>query len=138
MNQQQWEQHDQEFSLAEHIDRLELINAQIAAWDVEKRALTAAIISDIGHHMEGERTYQVGTAAVTCRTPIILALDKKAYESGEVYLLPEFDPIVTSKSYKVNRAKYETYLGCSPQRVREALDMLIEKKAGKPSVVIKK
>ena len=137
MNQQQWEQHDREYSMYDNCERLQSINSDIAALEIEKKFLTAAIISDIGHHMEGERTYQVGTLAVTCRTPIILALDKKAYESGEVYLLPEFDPIVTSKSYKVNRAKYETYLGCSPQIVRNALDMLITKKEGKPSVVIK-
>lgn len=134
---QQQELHDREFSLADNCERLQIINEKISALEIEKKGLVTSIIADIGHNYEGERTYQVGTVAVTCRTPVILALDKKAYESGDVYLMPEFDPIDKSTSYKVNRARYESYLERAPASVRVALDKLVTKKDGKANVSIK-
>lgn len=134
---QQWEVLDQEFSLADNVDRLVLINNKIKELEVEKAALTSAIINDLAHDKKGEQTYTVGTMKVTCRTPWILSIDKKAYISGDVYLDPAFDPIEISQSFKVNRAAYEDYLSKAPQTTRIALDMLIESKPGKASVVVK-
>jgi len=135
--QQQQELHDQEFSLYDNCERLQVINDKISALEIEKKGITAAIISDIGHAHSGEKSYEVGDLKVTCRTPVILSLDKKAYESGDVYLMPEFDPIDASTSYKINRARYESYLDRAPMSVREALDKLVTKKDGKASVVIR-
>lgn len=134
---QQWELHDREMSLADNVDRLVLINNKIKELEVEKAALTSAIINDLGHEKNGETTYSVGTMKVTCRTPQILSLDKKAYLSGDVYLDPAFDPIDSSQVFKVNRAAYEEYLSKAPQTARIALDMLIQSKPGKASVVVK-
>lgn len=134
---QQWELHDREMSLADNVDRLIEVNNKIKELEVEKAALTAAIITDLGHNKNGESTYSVGTMRVTCRTPQILSLDKKAYLSGDVYLDPAFDPIESSQVFKVNRAAYEDYLSKAPQTARIALDMLIESKPGKASVVVK-
>lgn len=134
---QQWELLDREFSVSDNVEQLIKINNKIKELEVEKAALTAAIISDLGHNKNGESTYSVGTMRVTCRTPQILSLDKKAYLSGDVYLDPAFDPIETSTTYKVNRAAYEDYLSKAPQTARIALDALIESKPGKPSVVVR-
>lgn len=137
MNQQQWELHDREMSLADNVDRLILINNEIKELEVEKTALTAAIIADLGHEKKGETSYDVGTLKVTCKTPWILSIDKKSYISGDVYLDPAFDPIESSTTYKVNRAAYEDYLRIAPQSVKTALDALIEYKPGKASVSVK-
>lgn len=134
---QQWELHDREMSLADNVDRLIEVNNKIKELEVEKAALTSAIISDLCHNKNGESTYSVGTMRVICRTPQILSLDKKAYLSGDVYLDPAFDPIESSQVFKVNRAAYEDYLSKAPQTARIALDMLIESKPGKPSVIVK-
>ena len=134
---QQWEVIDREFSLADNVDRLIKINNKIKELEVERAALTSAIISDLGHSKAGETTYSVGTMKVTCRTPQILSLDKKAYLSGDVYLDPAFDPIEVSETFKVNRAAYEDYLSKAPQTARVALDMLIQSKPGKASVVVR-
>ena len=134
---QQWELHDREMSLADNVDRLIEVNNKIKELEVEKTALTSAIISDLSHNKNGEQTYSVGTMKVTCRTPQILSLDKKAYLSGDVYLDPAFDPIEVSETFKVNRAAYEDYLSKAPQTARIALDMLIQSKPGKASVVVR-
>jgi|GEM_PF-763214 len=140
MNQdmrQEWELHDRENSLSDNIERLQLLRSKIKTLEVEEKGLVESIICDIGHMHKGERTYQVGTMAVTCKAPVILALDKKAYESGDVFLEEEFDPIERGVSYKVNRSKYLSMMEIAPQRVRMALDMLITEKDGKKNVSIK-
>lgn len=134
---QMWELHDREYSLADNIERLQVVKDKIKALEVEQAGLVKAIIADLGHDHEGEKSYQVGTFKVTCRTPVIYSLDKKAYESGDVYLMPEFDPIESSTAYKINKAKLEAFLQTAPMSVRTSLSKLVTKKDGKPSVVIK-
>lgn len=134
---QQFEVHDRELSLYDHIERLQELRGKIKTLEVEEKGLIQAILADIGHDHKGSRTYEVGTYKVECKTPVTLSLDKKAYESGDVYLPDAFDPIQTSVSYKVDRSKYLSMLEIAPESVRDAIHALIVEKDGKPNVVIK-
>ena len=137
MDRQQQEMlHDQEFDLYSNCERLQRINAKIAALEIEKKDLTAAIIYEVGHEQNGQRSYVVGDLNVTCRTPVIYTLDKKAYESGDVYLDEAFDPVKVSTSYTINKSKYEECRAKAPLSAQIALNMLITQKPGKPSVII--
>jgi hypothetical protein len=137
MSRQQWELHDREFSLYDNIERLQKVRADIKRLEVEEAALIDSIICDIGHEHKGERSYQVGDIQVVCKTPVILSLDKKAYEKGDVFLDAAFDPIEQSVAYKVNRSKYLSMMELAPGPVREALNALITEKDGKRNVTIK-
>ena len=50
---------------------------------------------------------------------------------------PEFDPVLQSVAYKVNKKLFDHYESTSPLSVREALNELVTKKEGKLSVTIK-
>jgi len=134
--QQQQELNNCEFSLYDNCERLQSINAKIKALEIEKKGLTAAIIYDLNHVKNGQESYVVGDLNVTCRTPVIYTLDKKAYESGDVYLDEIFDPVKVSTSYTINKTKYEEFMSRAPQTTRMALQMLITQKPGKISVII--
>ncbi len=133
---QQIEVNDRAQVLDESIKRLEYVNKKLASLLAEKEALTQTIIDAIGHDYEGERTYRVGLRKITCKTPMIFSLDKKKYESNEVYVPEEFNPIEHSVSYKLNKKLCEEYLSSAPESARNALLELITKKPGKPSVSI--
>ena len=135
--EQAWALHDREFSVSDNCERLQVLRSKIKILEAEERGLVESIIYDLGHDHTGERTYKVGAMSVTCKTPSILALDKKTYESGTVFLDESFDPIEKSIAYRVNRARYLDIMATAPQRVRMALDMLVTEKDGKPNVSIK-
>ncbi|MFB1501525.1 hypothetical protein, partial [Thiocapsa sp. N5-Cardenillas] len=98
--------------------------------------LTRNIIAALGHEKEGQTTYEHNEWKITAKTPYTFSLDKKAYESGAVFLPGEFDPIKTAKSYTVDKKLYEKYMATSPEAVRDSLTALVTIKPGKASVTI--
>lgn len=133
---QQLEVTDRELCLEDSIKQLQSTNKKLAQLTLEKERLTDTIISSIGHAHEGERSYEVGVWKVTCRTPFIYSLDKKMYESNDVYIPDEFNPIEQSFSYKVNKKECDYYMTVAPKSVRDGLLELITKKPGKASVAV--
>lgn len=127
---------ERRYILEDAVKKLDSVNKKIAKLTLEKEALTKEIISALGHEKEGQITYPVGHKKVTCKTPMIYSLDKKAYESGDIYLPSEFDPIKKCITYSVDKKLCEQYMATSPKSAREALFELITKKPGKPSVTI--
>lgn len=128
---------EREQVLTESIRELERVNKKLSKLIVRKEELTCNVIAALGHEHEGQRAYEYKTWKIEVRTPMIYSLDKKAYESGEVYLPPEFDPIKKSTSYTIDKKLCEEYLQIAPSSVRQALADLIEKKPGKAGVNIK-
>ena len=133
---QQIEVNDRVEMLDSSIVQLNKVNKKLAQLLAEKEALTECIIGSIGHEHEGEASYRVGLYKVVCKTPMVYSLDKKKYESNEVYLPEEFNPIEPKVSYSINKRLCEDYLAIAPGSVREALLELIVKKPGKASVNI--
>jgi len=133
---QQLEVNDREICLEESIKKLQNINRKIAQLTLDKEKLTETVIATIGHSHEGERSYEVGAWKVTCKTPFIYSINKKIYESNDVYLPDEFNPIEQTFSYKVNKKECDYYMTVAPKSVRDSLLELITKKPGKASVVV--
>lgn len=133
---QQLEVNDRELCLEDAIKQLQNINKKLAQLTLEKEKLTETIILSIGHKHEGERSYEVGTWKVTCKTPFTYSLNKKMYEANDVYLPDEFNPIEQTFSYKVNKRECDYYMTVAPKSVRDGLLELITKKPGKASVAI--
>ena len=133
---QQIEVNDRVEVLDSSIVQLKKVNKKLAQLLAEKEALTECIIGSIGHAHEGERSYTVGLYTITVKTPMIYSLDKKKYESNDVYLPEEFNPITPATSYRVDKMLCEDYLAVAPRSVRDALLELITKKPGKASVNI--
>lgn len=123
--------------LNEYIKEMEQINKKLAKLTKRKEELTSLIIDELGHNQEGQKSYDFEMWKIECKTPFIYSLDKKAYESGDVYLPAEFNPVKSSVSYTVDKKLCDKYMSEAPLSVREALAQLIEKKPGKPSVAIK-
>jgi len=123
--------------LEDSIKSLQRVNRQLAKLTLERDELTADIILALGHEHEGQKSYEFGVWKIECKTPMTFSLDKKAYESGDVYLPAEFDPVRKSISYSVDKKMCEAYMATASQSARDALCKLIEKKPSKPSVTIK-
>lgn len=127
----------QEKLFVDQIKELEKINKQLAKLILRKEELTSEIISNLDHDHEGQKTYQYGTWKIEVKTPFVYSLNKKAYESGEIKLPDEFNPIKESKSYTVDKKLCDLFMNKAPKKVRDALCELIEKKPGKPGINIK-
>ena len=123
--------------IASHIKELEKVNKQLAKLTFRKEELTNMIISGMSHDHEGQRTYEYDTWKVEIKTPITYSLNKKLYESGNIFLPEEYNPIKESVSYSIDKGLCDKYMLNAPKRVKEALANLIDKKPGKASVVIK-
>lgn len=123
--------------LADLIKELEKVNKQLAKLSLRKEQLTDMIISGMSHNHEGQRTYEYDTWKVEIKTPITYALNKKLYESGNVILPDEFNPIKESVSYSIDKGLCDRYMLEAPKKVKVALAELIDKKPGKASVTIK-
>jgi hypothetical protein len=128
---------EREQVLAESILELEKINKQLAKLTVRKEELTETIIAALGHDHYGQKSYEYDVWKIECKTPSIYSLDKKAYESGSVFIPDGFDPVKSSVSYTVDKRLCDKYMSESPLEVREALGQLITVKPGKASVTIK-
>jgi hypothetical protein len=123
--------------LEESINELRQINRNIAKLSLRKEALTNVIVGAFGHEKDGQKTYEHGMWKIEIRTPFIYSLNKKLYESGEFKLPTKFNPIKESVSYSIDKRLCEEYLLNSPEKVRNSLVSLIEKKPGKVSIAIK-
>lgn len=131
------EVNDREQCLLESIVDLEAVNKKLSKLLLKKEELTQIIIGAIGHEHEGQKTYEYGLWKIEVRTPCVYYLNKKLYESGDVVIPDEFNPIKKSVSYSIDKKLCETYLNSAPREVRDGLIDLIEKKPGNASVCIK-
>jgi hypothetical protein len=123
--------------LEDNLTDLRKINKFLAEVTVMREEIIQNIISALQHNHEGQKTYEYDLWKIEIKTPSIYSLNKKLYESGDIKLPDKFNPIRESKSYSVDKNLCEQYKQSAPNDVKLALVELIEKKPGKPSVVIK-
>ena len=123
--------------LKEYIKELEKVNKQLAKLTLRKEELTDMIISAMSHNHEGQRTYEYDVWKVEIKTPITYCLNKKLYESGNIVLPDNFNPIKESISYSIDKGLCDKYMLDAPKKVKDALAELIDKKPGKASITIK-
>jgi len=123
--------------LKEYIKELEKVNKQLAKLTLRKEELTDMIISAMSHNHEGQRTYEYDVWKVEIKTPITYCLNKKLYESGNIVLPDNFNPIKESISYSIDKGLCDKYMLDAPKKVQVALAELIDKKPGKASITIK-
>jgi len=123
--------------LEESIKELERINKRMAIYNVRREELTNLIISALGHEHEGQKSYDFSMWKIEVKTPCVYSLNKRAYESGEFNIPPEYNPVKQSVSYTVDKRKCDELMHIAPDDVRYALIELIDKKPGKASVTIK-
>ncbi len=128
---------EQERLLNDSLKALECVTKKLAKLLVRKEELTNHIIGAFDHDKEGQKTYEYGVWKIEVKTPFVYSLNKKLYESGDVKLPSEFNPIKESVSYSVDKRLCDQYLLDAPKKVRDALADLIDKKPGKASVVLK-
>lgn len=131
------ESYDQERCLVESVQELECINQKIAALSLRKEELVQVIIGALGHYHEGQKTYDYGKWKIEVKTPFTYCLNKKLYESGDINIPEEFNPIKQSISYSIDKRLCDQYLQYAPPPVKDALIELIDKKPGKASVLVK-
>ncbi len=128
---------EQERNFSESIKELQKVNKQIAKLTVRKEELTQEIISSLDHEHEGQKSYTYGVWKIEVKTPFVYSLNKKLYETGEVKLPGEFNPIKESISYSIDKRLCDQYMQDAPKKVRDALAELIDKKPGKAGITIK-
>lgn len=124
-------------SLELSIKELECVNKKLAKLTVRKEELIESIIGALGHEHEGQKTYEYGLWKVECKTPFVYSLNKKLYESGDIKLPDEFNPVKQSIAYSIDKRLCDQYMQNAPKKVRDALIELIDKKPGKAGVSIK-
>ncbi len=128
---------EQEHNFSESIKELQKVNKQIAKLTLRKEELTQEIIDSLDHEHEGQKSYTYGVWKIEVKTPSVYSLNKKRYESGDIKLPSEFNPIKESISYSIDKRLCDQYMQDAPKKVREALAELIDKKAGKAGITIK-
>jgi hypothetical protein len=128
---------EQEQFFVESVKELEKVNKQIAKLIVRKEELTEQIIGALEHEHEGQKTYEYGTWKIEVKTPFVYSLNKKLYESGDIKLPQDFNPIKESVSYTVDKRLCDKFMSEAPKKVRDALAELIDKKPGKAGICIK-
>ena len=128
---------DQERSFSDSLTELQKINKQLAKLLIRKEELTEQIISALEHDHEGQKSYEYGAWKIEVKTPFVYSLNKKLYESGDIKLPDDYNPIKESKSYSVDKRLCDKFMADSPKKVRDALAELIDKKPGKAGITIK-
>lgn len=128
---------DQERCFVDGIKELEKVNKQLAKLLVRKEELTEEIINVLEHDHEGQKTYEYGAWKIEVKTPFVYSLNKKLYESGEIKLPDNFNPVKESISYSIDKRLCDQYMQDAPKKVRDALAELIDKKPGKAGITIK-
>ncbi len=123
--------------LDESVKELKNIDKKLAKLLLRKEELTQVVIGALGHEHEGQRTYEHGVWKIEVKTPFIYSLNKNLYESGEINLPENFNPVKQSVSYSIDKRLCDQYLQDAPAKVRNVLVQLIDKKPGKAGVVIK-
>jgi hypothetical protein len=127
---------ENEHYLTVNIKELDRINKKLAKLLLRKEELTENIIGAFGHEHEGQRQYEYDVWKVEIKTPCIYSLNKKRYESGNVSIPDEFNPIKQSISYSIDKKLCDKYWEDAPVDIRSLLFKVIEKKPGKKSVKI--
>ncbi len=128
---------EQQNVLDDNLADLRKINKFLAEVNIMREEIIQNIIGALQHNHDGQKTYEHGAWKIEIKTPSIYSLNKKLYESGTIKLPDTFNPIRESKSYSVDKNLCEQYMQSAPNDVRLALVELIDKKPGKPSIVIK-
>lgn len=128
---------EQERCFSDSLVELQKITKQMARLNLRKDELTSQMISALQHEHEGQKTYEFGMWKIEVKTPFVYSLNKKLYESGEVSLPKNFNPIKKSVSYSVDKRLVDKYIEEAPIDVRDALIELIDKKPGKASITLK-
>lgn len=123
--------------LDDFIKELDSVNKQLSILTVRKEELTKEIIVSLSHEHEGQKTYEYDTWKIEVKTPCVYSLNKKKYESGEIKLPDNFNPIKQSVSYSIDKRLCDQYMQDAPKKVRNVLVALIDKKPGKASVCLK-
>jgi exonuclease VII small subunit len=123
--------------LADSIKELEKVNKQIAKLTVRKEELVNMIIGALGHEHEGQKSYEYGVWKIEVKTPFVYSLNKKRYESGEIKLPDNFNPIKQSVAYSIDKRLCDQFMQEAPKKVRDALAELIDKKPGKAGITLK-
>lgn len=119
------------------IKELDSVNKKLAKLMLRKEDLVKEIIAGFDHKKEGQTTYEYGMWKVEVKTPFVYSLDKKKYETGNYKIPEKYNPIKESVSYSLDKRLCEEYVKNAPSTVKKTLVELIEKKPGKPSVVVK-
>ena len=128
---------EQEHCFVDSINELQKVNKQLAKLLVRKEELTDQIIGSLEHDHEGQKTYEYGTWKIEVKTPFVYSLNKKLYESGDIKLPDNFNPVKESVSYSIDKKLCDQYMLDAPKKVRDALAELIDKKPGKAGIIIK-
>jgi hypothetical protein len=128
---------EQERCFSESIAELQKVNKQLAKLLVRKEELTDQIIGALEHDHKGQKSYEYGVWKIEVKTPFVYSLNKKLYESGDIKLPEDFNPIKESVSYSVDKRLCDKYMMDAPKKVRDALAELIDKKPGKAGITIK-
>lgn len=128
---------EREDCLATSVKELQKVNKQIAKLNLLKEELTKTIIGSLQHNHEGQKSYEYGVWKIEVKTPFVYSLNKKMYESGEINLPKDFNPIKESVSYAIDKRLCDKYMQDAPKAVRDALIELIDKKPGKANIVVK-
>lgn len=128
---------EQEHCFSESIIELKKLNQKLAKLLIRKEELTKQIIGALEHEHEGQKQYEYGEWKIEVKTPFIYSLNKKLYESGDVTLPVDFNPVKQSVSYSIDKRLCDQYMQDAPKKVRDALAELIDKKPGKAGITIK-
>ena len=123
--------------LEDSIKELQCLNRKLARLNIRKEELTEQIIGAIGHDHEGQKSYDYDVWKIEVKTPFVYSLNKKRYESGDISLPREFNPIKKSVAYSIDKRLCDEVIMTAPMEIRDMLCELIDKKPGKANVVIK-
>lgn len=124
-------------NLEAKIKELQSVNKKLAKLNLRKEDLTADIINELSHDHEGQQTYEYKEWKIVCKTPCTYSLNKKLYQSGDIFIPDGFNPVKESVSYSIDKKLCEKYMNTGPKDARSALEKLIEIKPSKASVAIK-
>lgn len=128
---------ERESCLHESINELDSINRELAKLLLRKEELTGLIIGALGHEHEGQKSYEYDVWKIEVKTPFIYSLNKSLYESIDINIPDEFNPIKQSVSYSIDKKLCDKAMSSAPDGIRDILIELIDKKPGKPSVNIR-
>lgn len=128
---------EQEQFFSESLLELQEVNKHLAQLLLRKETITENIIEALQHDHEGQKSYQYGIWKIEIHTPFVYSLNKKLYESGEIKLPDNYNPIKESISYSLDKRLVDKYMQEAPVDVRDALIELIDKKPGKANIVVK-
>lgn len=115
---------------------LQQVAYQIAELTRIKEELEARLCAVLEHKEDGQTTYVEGRYKITVKTGINYTLDKDEYESVGKRLPVQFDPVLKSVKYELNKKIIrDVYMYGSAHDI-EIIDQIIKKKPSKLSVTV--